>query len=163
MMNNPQDIHTPEELERELHSMNPLRRERKVYNWKEQGMNLFQVDIAVRDLDRMMDFYTELLRLEKEQRFIDTHGDYRIGSIELPTTKLALIETRAEAEEEKPRAFGLQRITLFTGSEDGVEEVYQRAKNLPGCRDVSSPHFDRDNRYKITVTDPEGNRIAFCD
>ena len=163
MPDNPQNMLSPEELEREVHSLNPLQRDQKPYDWREQGLNLFQVDLAVRDLDKMMAFYTQLLRLETEQRFIDTHGDTRIGSIELPTSKLALIEVPDGGAEAAPSAYGFRRFTLIAGSEEGVDEIYARAKELPGCQGVTSPHLDRDNRYKITVTDPEGNRIAFCD
>lgn len=127
----------------------------------ERNMDLAQIRLLVSDLKGMTAFYAQALAIPAETVRSNQSGQ-EACCFYLPSGSFML--TRAATEEGASSHEGTlraQQLVFCAGDEAGVDEVYHRVRELPGCTVLSVPRFDRDNRYVFTMEDPEGNTVIF--
>ena len=129
-----------------------------------QGGNLdfAQINLVVSDLDKMRAFYEVALNLKEEPLPFPHHDDGKACRFPLPTGYFVLTR-RAEDTADNPAAHSAEQIVFSAGSEEGVEAVFQRLRQIPDCKILQLPHYASDNRYELIIEDPEGNNLIFRD
>ncbi len=123
-----------------------------------------QVEIRVRELERMVKFYQNILELPDSKIDWKTADSHRFCILHLLYGKLMLVQDdEDQITSGQGIHHGISMITFITGSDEKVDAIYHRLKMMDNNCVIAGPYFDRYNHYKIEAVDPEGNTIAFSD
>ena len=123
------------------------------------------VDLCVRDVERSLAFYREVLRplgLEEDMRVPSYRGTEEIVVLRFGRDNLGL--RPADGGEHHYYHVGIEHLAFEVGSREEVDEAHARCL-AAGARVHYPPEEDRDveDYYAFFVFDPDGIRIeVFC-
>ena len=135
----------------------PGRRPQAATPERAAGMGLAQINLKVRDMDRMRNFYR--LALNVDARSVRDSAGERSCRCDLGAVTLML----NEAPEDAAAAGGTQTLVFSAGGSEQVDAAWDRLRRAPGVIAEQPPRFVYGNWYEVGVKDPEGNALIFRD
>jgi catechol 2,3-dioxygenase-like lactoylglutathione lyase family enzyme len=122
---------------------------------------IHHVDLAVRDVDRSLEFYLALLGplgLEIDERYPSYRGTEEIVYLRYGEQLLGL--RPADGGNHRYYEVGLEHIAFYVDTQEEVDAAYQRCLEM-GARIHYPPEGDRDleGYYEMFVFDPDGMRV----
>ncbi len=125
------------------------------------GLGIHHVDLAVRDVEKSLAFYLELLGpfgLVEESRYMSYRGTEEVVYLRFGFQFLGL--RPADGGEYRYHDVGLEHIAFYVGTRAEVDAAYERALAM-GARVHFPPEQDRDlpDFYEFFVFDPDGMRV----
>jgi glyoxylase I family protein len=124
------------------------------------------VDLTVRDVERSLDFYRELLEplgLEEAARYPSYRGTEEVVYLRFGAQWLGL--RPADGGEHRYYDVGLEHLAFEVDSRAEVDDAHRRCQDI-GADIHHAPEYDRDvdGHYAFFVFDPDGLRIeVFCE
>ncbi len=122
---------------------------------------IHHVDLAVRDVERSLAFYLDLLGplgLEEDARYPSYRGSEEIVYLRYGHQLLGL--RPADGGEHHYYDVGIEHVAFYVDSRDEVDAAYERCLSM-GARIHFPPEEDRDldGYYELFVFDPDGIRV----
>lgn len=125
------------------------------------ALGIHHVDLAVRDVDKSLAFYLEVLGplgLVEDSRFPSYRGTEEVVYLRFGEQLLGL--RPADGGEHRYYDVGIEHIAFYIETRAEVDETYERCLSI-GARIHYPPQQDRDlpDYYELFVFDPDGIRV----
>ncbi len=122
---------------------------------------IHHVDLAVRDVERSLAFYLQLLGplgLEEDSRYRSYRGTEEVVYLRYGEQFLGL--RPADGGEHHYYDVGIEHVAFYVDSREEVDAAYERSLSM-GARIHYPPEEDRDveGYYELFVFDPDGIRL----
>jgi len=128
------------------------------------ALGIHHVDLAVRDVDKSLAFYLEVLGplgLVEDSRFSSYRGTEEVVYLRFGEQLLGL--RPADGGEYRYYDVGIEHIAFYVETRAEVDEAYERCLSI-GARLHYPPEQDRDlpDYYELFVFDPDGIRVEIA-
>lgn len=128
------------------------------------AIGIHHVDLAVRDVDKSLAFYVEVLGplgLVEDSRFPTYRGTEEAVYLRFGKQLLGL--RPADGGEHRYYDVGIEHIAFYVETRAEVDETYERCLSI-GARIHYPPEQDRDlpDYYELFVFDPNGIRVEIA-